>query len=82
MSGRTPSQTHGRSLGASGHVDDFARRNLPPSEQWPDLLLDRPEVVVVLPCGNPTTVPTDTSEPSSTFAANLTWHGLTQTEAT
>ncbi|WFU15345.1 AMP-binding protein [Bradyrhizobium sp. CB3481] len=39
MSGRTPI----RSLGPSGHVDDFARRNLPPSEQWPDLLLDRPE---------------------------------------
>jgi 2-aminobenzoate-CoA ligase len=39
MSGRTPSQ----SLGPSGHVDDFARRNLPPSEQWPDLPLDRPE---------------------------------------
>ena len=38
MSGRTP-----RSLGPSGHVDDFARRNLPPSEQWPELLLDRPE---------------------------------------
>ena len=30
-------------LGPSGHVDDFARRNLPPSEQWPELLLDRPE---------------------------------------
>ena len=30
-------------LGPSGHVDDFARRNLPPSDQWPDLLLDRPE---------------------------------------
>src|SRR6186713_1776842 len=43
MSGRTPSPTLGRSLGPSGHVDDFARRNLPPSEQWPDLLLDRPE---------------------------------------
>ena len=27
----------------SGHVDDFARRNLPPSEQWPELVLDRPE---------------------------------------
>src|SRR6266542_3600522 len=40
MSGRTPSQ---QPLGPSGHVDDFARRNLPPSEQWPDLLLDRPE---------------------------------------
>jgi len=30
-------------LGPSGHVDDFARRNLPPSDQWPDLLLERPE---------------------------------------
>ena len=43
MSGRTPSPTLGQSLGPSGHIDDFARRNLPPSEQWPDLLLDRPE---------------------------------------
>ncbi|MCC8939970.1 AMP-binding protein [Bradyrhizobium sp. Arg68] len=30
-------------LGPSGHVDDFARRNLPPPELWPKLLLDRPE---------------------------------------
>src|ERR1700691_6007841 len=30
-------------LGPSGHVDDFARRNLPPSGQWPELLFDRPE---------------------------------------
>src|SRR5258708_11302042 len=30
-------------LGPSGHVDDFARRNLPPFHQWPELLLDRPE---------------------------------------
>jgi 2-aminobenzoate-CoA ligase len=30
-------------LGPSGHVDEFARRNLPPFHQWPDLLLDRPE---------------------------------------
>ena len=30
-------------LGPSGHVDNFARQNLPPSEQWPELLLDRPE---------------------------------------
>ncbi|MCC8961242.1 benzoate-CoA ligase family protein [Bradyrhizobium sp. Pear76] len=37
MSGEFPA------LGPSGHVDDFARRNLPPSEQWPQLLLDRPE---------------------------------------
>src|ERR1700692_3127970 len=33
----------GPSLGPSGHVDDFARRNLPPSGAWPQLLLDRPE---------------------------------------
>jgi 2-aminobenzoate-CoA ligase len=30
-------------LGPSGHVDDFARRNLPPADQWPHMLLDRPE---------------------------------------
>ena len=28
-------------LGPSGHVDTFARDNLPPVGQWPDLLLDR-----------------------------------------
>lgn len=39
----SPSRTLDRSLGPSGHIDDFARRNLPPSEQWPDLLLDQPE---------------------------------------
>src|SRR6202012_2139704 len=37
MSGEFPQ------LGPSGHVDDFARRNLPPPGQWPELLLDRPE---------------------------------------
>jgi len=37
MSGEIPG------LGPSGHVDDFARRNLPPFHQWPKLLLDRPE---------------------------------------
>ncbi|WP_338831702.1 benzoate-CoA ligase family protein [Bradyrhizobium sp. 27S5] len=37
MSGEFPG------LGPSGHVDDFARRNLPPFAQWPQLLLDRPE---------------------------------------
>src|ERR1700749_4419467 len=31
------------SLGPSGYVDDFTRRNLPPSELWPELLLDRAE---------------------------------------
>jgi 2-aminobenzoate-CoA ligase len=41
MSGKTSSL--GKSLGPSGHVDDFTRRNLPPFEQWPELLLDRPE---------------------------------------
>ena len=30
-------------LGPTGHVDTFARDNLPPAELWPDLLLDRPE---------------------------------------
>jgi 2-aminobenzoate-CoA ligase len=33
----------GPTLGPSGHVDDFARRNLPPFAQWPELVLDRPE---------------------------------------
>src|SRR6476660_6565260 len=37
MSGQIPN------LGPSGHVDDFARRNLPPSAQWPELRLERPE---------------------------------------
>ena len=30
-------------LGPSVHVDTFTRDNLPPFDQWPDLLLDRPE---------------------------------------
>jgi 2-aminobenzoate-CoA ligase len=30
-------------LGQSGHVDTFARDNLPPRDQWPELTLDRPE---------------------------------------
>ena len=29
---------------ASGHVDTFARDHLPPREQWPDFLLERPEL--------------------------------------
>jgi 2-aminobenzoate-CoA ligase len=28
----------------SAHVDTFARDHLPPREQWPDLLLERPEL--------------------------------------
>ena len=31
-----------RPLGPSAHVDTFARDNLPPAEQWPDILLDDP----------------------------------------
>ena len=30
-------------LGPTGHVDTFARDNLPSAELWPDLMLDRPE---------------------------------------
>jgi 2-aminobenzoate-CoA ligase len=30
-------------LGPSAHVDSFARDNLPPAAQWPEILLDRPE---------------------------------------
>ena len=30
-------------LGPSAHVDTFARDNLPPFDQWPDILLDREE---------------------------------------
>jgi 2-aminobenzoate-CoA ligase len=30
-------------LSPSAHVDTFARDNLPPFSEWPDLLLDRPE---------------------------------------
>jgi 2-aminobenzoate-CoA ligase len=29
---------------ASAHVDSFARDNLPPKAQWPELLFDRPEL--------------------------------------
>ena len=32
-----------RQLGPSAHVDTFARDNLPPAAQWPEILLDRPE---------------------------------------
>jgi 2-aminobenzoate-CoA ligase len=30
-------------LGPSAHVDTFTRDNLPPLDQWPEILLDRPE---------------------------------------
>ena len=30
-------------LGPSCHQDTFARDHLPPADQWPDLILDRPE---------------------------------------
>jgi 2-aminobenzoate-CoA ligase len=33
----------GSALGPTGHVDTFTRDHLPPFDQWPDLLLDRPE---------------------------------------
>src|SRR5213593_2790306 len=39
----TSNSRPGPGLGPSGHVDDFARRNLPPFSQWPDLILDRAE---------------------------------------
>jgi len=31
------------SLGPTAHTDTFTRDNLPPIDQWPELLLDRPE---------------------------------------
>jgi 2-aminobenzoate-CoA ligase len=31
-------------LSRSGHVDTFCREHLPPAEQWPELLLDLPEL--------------------------------------
>src|SRR5258706_1956210 len=33
----------GSALGPTAHVDTFTRDHLPPFDQWPDLLLDRPE---------------------------------------
>jgi 2-aminobenzoate-CoA ligase len=35
--------TRNITLGPSAHVDNFTRDNLPPFDQWPDILLDRPE---------------------------------------
>ena len=39
---RRPAPKGAAALGPSAHVDTFARDNLPPAEQWPDLLLDEP----------------------------------------
>src|SRR5512136_450795 len=36
-------KTSSPQLGSSAHVDTFTRDNLPPFDQWPDLLLDRPQ---------------------------------------
>jgi len=33
----------GSALGPTAHTDTFTRDNLPPIDQWPELLLDRPE---------------------------------------
>jgi len=40
---RRPAPKGATALGPSAHVDTFARDNLPPAEQWPDILLDQPE---------------------------------------
>ena len=31
-------------MAATAHVDTFARDNLPPRDQWPTFLFDRPEL--------------------------------------
>ena len=40
---RRSTQKGAAALGPSAHVDTFTRDSLPPAEQWPDLVLDRPE---------------------------------------
>src|SRR5499433_2164246 len=40
---REPAPKGAAALGPSAHVDSFTRDHLPPAEQWPDLLLDRPQ---------------------------------------
>jgi 2-aminobenzoate-CoA ligase len=40
---RRSGQKGAAALGPSAHVDTFTRDSLPPTEQWSDLLLDRPE---------------------------------------
>ncbi|HSR79912.1 MAG TPA: AMP-binding protein [Hyphomicrobiaceae bacterium] len=41
---RRPAAKGAAALSPSAHVDTFARDNLPPAEQWPDLLLDAPQL--------------------------------------
>jgi 2-aminobenzoate-CoA ligase len=31
-------------MAETAHIDTFARDNLPPRSEWPDFLLDRPEL--------------------------------------
>lgn len=47
MSPNHASHSVGRNppLGPTGHVDTFARDNLPPSDLWPEFLLTRPEFI-------------------------------------
>ena len=42
MNSRRPSP-HSPALGPTAHLDTFTRDHLPPFDQWPHLLLDRPE---------------------------------------
>src|SRR5688572_25724440 len=43
LRGRGSDMANTVKLGPSAHVDTFTRDNLPPSDQWPEILLDRPE---------------------------------------
>ena len=36
--------TEERMMAYTAHVDAFARENLPPRDQWPDLVFSRPEL--------------------------------------
>jgi 2-aminobenzoate-CoA ligase len=40
---REPLPKGATALGPSAHVDTFTRDNLPPAEEWPDLLFERPQ---------------------------------------
>jgi 2-aminobenzoate-CoA ligase len=41
--GRSRAPKGAAGLGPSAHIDTFTRDNLPPADQWPDLLLDHPQ---------------------------------------